>query len=221
MASATLQAAFDAELSGVRALLAAPAQTPLEALHALLDATVASTPRRNRRGGNATLGTDSALRLRTGSVAAHAEQVAAYASLAMSLGRANVSVCEVGFNAGHSAAVWLSSNPHLTLHTFDFFGASDRAMRRCLDVLTRTFPGRLVAHAGDSLRVVGSLATKLEPPCALVHVDGRHSYFNVLADAMQLSAHTTGADALYLFDDQCTSRGTQTLVCRSRSEQGP
>lgn len=87
-------------------------------------------------------------------------------------------------------------------------------MRRCLDVLTQKFPGRLIAHAGDSLHVVGSLAglaaTRLAPPCALVHIDGRHAYFNVLVDAIQLAAHATGEDTLYVFDDQCDAKACET-----------
>ena len=85
------------------------------------------------------------------SVAADAEQVDAYARLAASLGARNVSVCEIGFNVGHSAAVWLTSNPHLTLHTFDIFGKNDRAKRRCLELLQEHFPNRIVAHAGEHI----------------------------------------------------------------------
>jgi hypothetical protein len=105
-----------------------------------------------------------------------------------------------GFNSGHSAAVWLASNPHITVHTFDLFEST--SMARSFDVLNRTFPSRLHAHRGDSLTAIPSLPAPLEPPCSLVHVDGRHDYLHTVADAVQLARHAR-PHALYLFDDQC------------------
>ena len=84
-------------------------------------------------------------------------------------------VCEVGFNGGHSAALWLSANPRAVLTTFDLF--SDQAtgfMRPNLELLQRRFPGRITAHQGNSLRTIKERS--LVAPCDLVHVDGRHSY---------------------------------------------
>lgn len=51
-------------------------------------------------------------------------------------------VCEVGFNAGYSTAVWLSANPLSKVISFDLimlghYGPS------CAEALQKKFPGRL------------------------------------------------------------------------------
>ena len=179
-----------ASLEAVRRDMARAPTSPLERLHALLDTTVA-------RSARASDGKEAAARLRLGSVAAVGAQVAFYSRLAARL-PADSAVCEVGFNAGHSAAVWLITNPSITMHAFDLFKTNES--RRCFAVLQSLFPGRLVGHSGDSLRTVP--ATTLQRPCALVHVDGKHSYDNTLRDALNLVPKAS-PDALFLFDDQC------------------
>jgi len=138
--------------------------------------------------------------LRLGSIAANSEQVRLYSALAESLG-ANKTVCEVGFNAGHSAAVWLLASPTSELHTFDIFSA--RTSLSCLKHLQRRFPGRLTAHRGDSLSTVPH--ARLPRPCDLIHIDGRHSFLNVVADAVNMLAHHATPHTQLVFDDQCNA----------------
>ena len=137
--------------------------------------------------------------IRTGSIAVDLTQQAFYWRLAASPGVRHI--CEVGFNAGHSTALWLSANPTATIDTFDLFNPHLTGfMRPNLLFLQRRFPGRLTAHVGDSLRTIP--AANLSTPCDLVHVDGRHSYANTRQDTinfMRISHPST----LYLFDDQC------------------
>jgi hypothetical protein len=142
---------------------------------------------------------ERAATIRTGSIAVDLTQQAFYWRVAASpLVR---HICEVGFNAGHSTALWLSANPTATVDTFDIFNPHLTGfMRPNLLLLQRLFPGRLTAHVGDSLRTIP--AANLLPPCDLVHVDGRHSYDNTRQDTinfMRISRPST----LYLFDDQC------------------
>ena len=137
--------------------------------------------------------------IRTGSIAVDLTQQAFYWRVAAS--PAVRHICEVGFNAGHSTALWLSANPTATVDTFDLFNPHLTGfMKPNLLLLQRLFPGRLTAHVGDSLRTIP--AANLFPPCDLVHVDGRHSYDNTRQDTinfMRISRPST----LYLFDDQC------------------
>jgi hypothetical protein len=52
-------------------------------------------------------------------------------------------VCEVGFNAGYSTAVWLASNPLLKVISFDLpFYLGDYGPS-CAEFLRSKFPGRL------------------------------------------------------------------------------
>lgn len=138
--------------------------------------------------------------IRTGSIAIDLTQQAFYWRVAAS--PAVRHICEVGFNAGHSTALWLSANPTATVDTFDLFNPHLTGfMRRNLILLQRRFPGRLIAHVGDSLRTIPAI-NNLSSPCDLVHVDGRHSYTNTRQDALNLM-RISRPSALYLFDDQC------------------
>lgn len=147
--------------------------------------------------------------VRFGSIAAWRSQVDYYWRLAT--GPWVKSVCEVGFNAGHSAVVWLLANPKLVLYTFDLF---DRvATRRALAHLQERFPGRIVPFRGNSLSTVPR--AQLPTTCDLVHVDGRHSYDYVIQDLVHMQQHASPR-ALYIFDDQCNA----TSCHRRTSDQG-
>ena len=179
-------AAFQSELRRVEMEMEAEPQTVLTSLFKILDRLAA--------GGSSSTARRKAALLRLGSIAAHPEQVALYSAAASHAS----TVCEVGFNAGHSAAVWMLANPSLKLHTFDLFAT--RASVAALRHLQQRFPGRLFAHRGDSLSTLPS--AKLQPLCDLIHVDGRHSYLNVVADALH-SLRIAVPSAVWLFDDQC------------------
>jgi predicted O-methyltransferase YrrM len=182
------RAGFESEIARMRREMQL-GRTDLDLLFAELDAMTGA--RGNERARN-----HSAM-LRLGSVAAHAEQVQHYASLAS---RPSVrTICEVGFNAGHSAAVWLMANPNATLHTFDLWSHGP-AGRAGLQLLKTRFPGRILAHVGDSLHTIAR--TTIAPPCDLVHIDGRHDYAHTLTDFVNFVPKAR-ADAVYLFDDQC------------------
>ena len=141
---------------------------------------------------------------RLGSVAAHRHQIDFYYRAATS--PSVRTICEVGFNGGHSTAVWLAANPAATVESFDLFRANYSV--QTLLYLQRRFPGRVVSHSGDSTRAVP--AATLPAPCDLVHVDGRHSYLNVVQDFVNLLVKSREG-ALYLFDDQCDAANCTAL----------
>ena len=165
-------------------------------------------------------GTGSTSRRKTyrlGSVGASRAQTDFYARVAAS--PAVRTICEVGFNAGHSTAIWLSSNPTARVHSFDLFDHtwSMGAVR----ILQARFPGRLTVWKGDSLRTVPRWrAAEPGARCDLVHVDGKHSYFNAVFDFVNLQLHSH-AHALYLFDDQCDPTGCDVLNWRVVSRPLP
>lgn len=109
----------------------------------------------------------------------------------------------MGFNVGHSAAVWLLAHPLATLVTFDLFATAMGFA--ALEFLEARFPGRIEAHRGDSRREVPS-ARRVhgQPRCDVVHIDGRHEYRFVLADFFNLRELATPR-ALFVFDDQCNA----------------
>ena len=196
------------EMDGERAVVAEARQAPLRPLvnsgedkamvipelvelHTELDRVVAASS-----GGRHVADSSPAAMYRLGSIAAHRNQIDFYYRTATS--PAVRTICEVGFNAGHSTAVWLAANPAAIIHSFDLFRANYST--QTLSYLQGRFPGRIISHSGDSTRSVP--ATPLSPPCDLVHVDGRHSYLNVVQDFVNLLVKSRD-DALFLFDDQC------------------
>ena len=84
--------------------------------------------------------------------------------------------CEVGFNAGHSAVVWLEGL-ETQLKTFDLFKLPySNASRHWID---EQYPGRVAFYKGDSAetvpRYVARVDAGLEPRCDVWFVDGLHS----------------------------------------------
>ena len=142
---------------------------------------------------------DHAALVRMGSIAGHRPQVEAYHRAAAST-RVRC-VCEVGFNGGHSTALWLLANPTAVVHNFDLFNTPFATP--CADFLMARFPGRLFVHRGDSMATIPAFAAARRPiPCDLVHVDGKHSYANTLSDTLHLLP-AVSPEATVVFDDQC------------------
>ncbi|RYF03043.1 MAG: class I SAM-dependent methyltransferase [Oxalobacteraceae bacterium] len=81
-------------------------------------------------------------------------------------------VLEIGFNAGHSAALMLCANPDIRYTGIDICEHS--YSERCADVLAEYFPGRFRFFPGDSTKVYPERAQALRD-CDLVHVDGGHT----------------------------------------------
>ena len=191
-------AAFEAELEMVRREMIRPPNESFISLFAELDALVATGSRQSLQSLQKIepAAQRRAALLRMGSIAASMTQVRLYAAIAAQ--PSVQTICEIGFNAGHSTAVWLSSNKHATVESFDLY--KTRASHAALHLLQQRFPGRLTAHRGDSLSTVAR--ARLPRRCDLVHVDGRHSFRHVVADALNMIP-LAAPTAIFLFDDQC------------------
>ena len=113
--------------------------------------------------------------LRHGSIGVSHRQQAFYWHTAAKLSArsgSGVKICEVGFNAGHSTALWMFANPSATVETFDIFdNDTQRPMVRNLNLLQARFPDRIRAHVGSSLSTIPRIPI-IEPHCDLVHVMG-------------------------------------------------
>ena len=90
-------------------------------------------------------------------------------------------VCETGFNAGHSSLSWLTGNVHTHVYSFDLGGHP--YSRPMASYLQATFPGRLTVTWGDS-KVTIPAFIKQHPDvrCDLIIVDGGHDYREANAD---------------------------------------
>lgn len=93
-------------------------------------------------------------------------------------------ICEIGFNAGHSALLWLHANPHakvvfFDLYAFDYSSVGEAFIRE----QTYLNPSRLTIHKGDSTKIVREVhASEPSLVCDLISVDGGHTHEIAVAD---------------------------------------
>ena len=106
-------------------------------------------------------------------------------------------ICEVGFNAGHSAAVFLTANPHATFYAFDLMEYP--YAERMVKYMKRIF--------GDRLHVVKGLSSDTLPwfrtqniTCDIFSIDGDHNYDGALRDFVQ-AVKIMSPGALLIADD--------------------
>ena len=87
--------------------------------------------------------------------------------------------CEVGFNAGHGAALWLDGTDVERLMSFDLpmITYTPHAVG-ARQLANATFPGRVVFHDGDSIPTLHAYAADVKAgkalPCDLWYIDGQH-----------------------------------------------
>ena len=115
-------------------------------------------------------------------------------------------VCETGFNAGHSAVIWLEPPSTATLHSFDLgsepYSQSSQAFVHAL------YPSRLTFHAGDTVATLPVHASLVEhgkaPPCDLWYIDGWHSGNVPMSDLKH--AWRSSHNGTVVIADDCTGR---------------
>jgi hypothetical protein len=94
-------------------------------------------------------------------------------------------ICEVGFNAGHSALLWLHANPKAEVIMFDIFthnySAKGEAFLR--DHASLNAAKRLVIYKGDSNSTLRHFhSTNPLKKCDIISVDGAHHHDAVIQD---------------------------------------
>ena len=141
------------------------------------------------------------------STAHHVEQATYYARVAAS--PAINTICEVGFNAGHSTVTWLNANPRARVFSFDA-NFTDYSWR-CMRAMQETFGERLHFTVGPSQLTIARDAPMILDligngrGCDLLHVDGDHSELGAYTDFYHF--FSTGLarcnETLILMDDVC------------------
>ena len=117
-------------------------------------------------------------------------------------------ICEIGFNAGHSAIVWLHGSAAV-LKEFDVGPMKGvpwhNGSRAFIEAI---YPSRVQFFIGDSRETVAHYAKRvaagLEPPCDLWYVDGLHSDNGPSADLH--NALRASSPRAYVIADDCTRR---------------
>ena len=106
-------------------------------------------------------------------------------------------VMEIGFNGGHSAELFLSSNPNVELVSFDI-GHHDY-LKHGKEFIDNKFPNRHTLIIGNSLQSVPEYSNT-EKPFDVIFIDGGHDYPIAYGDILNCKnlAHT---DTIVIMDD--------------------
>lgn len=108
-------------------------------------------------------------------------------------------IMEIGFNAGHSAETFLSSNPHANLTSFDL--GEVNAMKYGKEYIDATYPGRHTLIVGDSTVTVPQYKANNPNKCFdLIFIDGGHEYAIAKSDFIH-SSGLAHSETIVIVDD--------------------
>ena len=135
-------------------------------------------------------------------------------------------ICEIGFNSGVSALIWLLANPNARVVMFDLWvhaaaPQAERFLRQ--SVLGESNAYRLVIYKGRSEQTVHEAARAGER-CDVLSIDGGHSYKNALADLVGMHSLASDDNVALIDDTNCQAKwclDVERAFARFNSTHGP
>ena len=111
----------------------------------------------------------------------------------------NINVMEIGFNAGHSAEIFLKNNKELNLTSFDI--GSHKYVNTAKKYIDVTYPNRHNLIIGDSrITIPIYLQNNKDTKFDIIFIDGGHNYKVAKAD-LENCFHLAHEDTIVILDD--------------------
>merc|ERR1719379_2764387 len=143
------------------------------------------------------------LPLKTGYATSSIVQAAQYAALVEDPTVATI--CETGFNAGHSALLFLQANPHARLISFDLGKFAVTNVTQAW--MKEKFSNRFEFVEGDSVHTVPQYFSEhRDVRCDFVSVDGGRSSSVVAADIANFAASARSGAVIAVDDTPCSAQ---------------
>lgn len=108
-------------------------------------------------------------------------------------------VMEIGFNAGHSAELFLESNPQITLTSFDL--SLHEYVQSAKEYIDKVYPNRHTLVLGDSRETIPKyIQDHPGEKFDLIFIDGGHTYEIAKSD-LENCRHLAHSNTIVIMDD--------------------